>query len=116
MQYAILFYESADDFAARNNEADTAYWPGWSAYSRSVGDTGKLVSGACLQPPAMGATLASGGVQDGPYADSKEQLGGFFIVDAASLDDALELASRAPAASSGAVEVRPVFAISDVEG
>ena len=115
MHYAILFYESSDDFAARDDKSSSDYWPGWSAYSRTVSDTGKLLRGACLQPPATGATLRSGSVQDGPYADSKEQLGGFFIVEADTLDDALEIASRAPAAGSGAVEVRPVMAMSETE-
>jgi hypothetical protein len=115
MQYAILFYEGEADFAARDNTSDTRYWPGWIAYSQAVSDSGKLASGACLHPGDTAATLKAGTVQDGPYADTKEQLGGFFIVEADSLDAALEMASRAPAAGSGAVEVRPVRAMSDKE-
>ncbi|WP_421789467.1 YciI family protein [Hyphobacterium sp.] len=116
MQYAILFYESLEDFKARDDKANTAYWPGWSAYSSAVGQSGKLASGACLQPPQAGATLKDGTVHDGPYADSKEQLGGFFMIEADSLEDAMEIASRAPAASTGAVEVRPVLPMTNSEG
>ena len=48
-------------------------------------------------------------VQDGPYADAKEQLGGFFVVEAPDLDAALDMAARCPAASGGVVEVRPIL-------
>ncbi|WP_421784731.1 YciI family protein [Hyphobacterium sp.] len=115
MQYAILFYENAADFSARDDKSNTQYWPGWSAYSQAVGESGKLASGACLHPADTAATLKSGKVQDGPYADTKEQLGGFFLVEAENLDQALEIASRAPTAGSGAVEVRPVRAMSEME-
>lgn len=116
MQFAILFYENAADFSARDDTSNTRYWPGWTAYSQAISDTGKLASGACLQGSGSAATLKSGTVQDGPYADTKEQLGGFFIVEAENLDEALEIASRSPAAGTGAVEVRPVRAMSEKEG
>jgi len=71
------------------------------------------VSGAGLQPPRTATTLrirdGQRHVQDGPYADSKEQLGGFFVINVPDLDTALAWAARSPAASSGAVEVRPVL-------
>ena len=115
MQYAILFYESPADFAARDDKANTNYWPGWRAYSNAVSESGKLAAGSCLQPPQSAATLKCGAVQDGPYADTKEQLGGFFLVEADSLEDAMKMASRAPTASTGAVEVRPVLPMTQEE-
>jgi hypothetical protein len=73
----------------------------------------RTTSGACLQGPETGAvvrvTAKGREVQDGPYADSKEQLGGFAIIEADSLEVALEWAERCPGASDGAVEVRPVL-------
>ena len=70
------------------------------------------MSGAPLQPDATGTTVRvkSGQpqVQDGPYADTKEQLGGFMILELPSLDAALEWAGRCPTAATGAVEIRPV--------
>ncbi|WP_420430392.1 YciI family protein [Hyphobacterium sp.] len=116
MQYAILFYEGAADFSARDDTSNAQYWSGWSAYSQAVSDSGQLAGGACLHPGDGAATLKSGTVLDGPYAETKEQLGGFFIVNADNLDEALAIAARSPAASSGAVEVRPVRAMSEMEG
>lgn len=112
MQYAILIYESGDDFASRTNDRSDAYWGGWFAYSKAVNDAGKSVGGACLQGPETGTTLKSGTVEDGPYADTREQLGGFFLIEADSLDDAMDWAARCPAAASGAVEIRPVHQVS----
>ena len=74
-----------------------------------------MVGGNGLQPPETGTTLRIEGgtrhVQDGPYADTKEMLGGYVVVDAPDLDAALKWAARAPCASDGAgsVEVRPVM-------
>jgi len=73
-------------------------------------ESGVFVAGDPLEVPETGTTIrikeGKRGVQDGPYADTKEQLGGFTILELPSLDAALEWAARCPAASSGAVEVR----------
>jgi hypothetical protein len=70
-----------------------------------------FVGGAALQPPGHGATVRQRDgrrqVQDGPFAEAKEQLGGYYIIDVVSLDQALEWAARCPATGYGAVEVRP---------
>ena len=116
MQYAILFYEPPDALASRTGEDAAAYWSTWAAYFGALGD--KSVSGACLKGPETGALVRVNGsgrqVQDGPYADTKEQLGGFAVIEAASLDDALAWAERCPAASGGAVEVRPVQPMAEI--
>ncbi|HAQ36190.1 MAG: hypothetical protein CMF74_06940 [Maricaulis sp.] len=112
MQYAILIYETGDDFNSRSNDRKDAYWDGWFAYSQALTDAGKSVGGACLKGPETGTTLNRGTVEDGPYADTREQLGGFFLIEAETLDDAMEWAARSPAASTGAVEIRPVHQVS----
>ena len=75
--------------------------------------SGVVVSGAGLQPPETATTVRLKGeqrhVQDGPFADTKEQLGGFFVIDVPDLDAALAWAARSPAATDAAVEVRPVM-------
>jgi len=113
MQYMLMFYETTNDIAARSGKNDTEYWAGWRAYVDALRKSGIVQSGAGLQPPATATTLklrnGSRKIQDGPFADAKEQLGGFFVIDAANLDQALEWAARAPCASSGGVEVRPVL-------
>lgn len=79
------------------------------------GDAGEPSGGRgqALQPSSTATSLRIRGgkrqVQDGPFADSKEQLGGFFIIDVPDLDAALEWAARCPSASTGGVEVRPVL-------
>ncbi len=113
MQYMILTYETEAAFAARANEHQAAYWGAWQAYSQALVEAGVMVGGNALQTPFSGTTvrLKDGDrtVQDGPYADTKEQLGGYFILDVADLDVALDWAARCPAATGGAVEVRPVL-------
>ena len=114
MEYMLMLYQSKDDFAERDDPAKAqAYWAGWKAYIESMYASGIVKSGAGLQPPATGTTLhvvdGKRRVQDGPFADTKEQLGGFFVIDVPNLDTALSWAARAPCAAAGGVEVRPVL-------
>lgn len=111
MQFLLLKYESPEAFAARSNERSDSYIGAWRAYHKALVEAGVFVAGDPLEVPETGTTIrikaGKRAVQDGPYADTKEQLGGFTIVDVPSLDAALEWAARSPAASYGAVEVRP---------
>jgi hypothetical protein len=108
----MLIYETQDDFASRSAQQPTALIGAWRAYYKALIDAGVYVGGAPLEAPATGATVRVHGgqrrVQDGPYADTKEQLGGQIILELPSLDDALDWAARCPSAATGAVEVRPV--------
>jgi hypothetical protein len=112
MQFALLIYESIQDFAARKNDANAPYIGAWRAYYKALVESGAYVGGNPLDVPSTATTVrlkyAKRRVQDGPYADTKEQLGGFIILELPSLDEALEWAARCPSASSGAVEVRPL--------
>ena len=116
MQFAILLYESPDAFADRTGDGAAAYWSTWAAYFGALGE--RTICGAGLKGPHTGALVrvnTSGRqVQDGPYADTKEQLGGFAVIEADSLDDALAWAERCPAASTGAVEVRPIQPMAEI--
>ncbi|MGI8991918.1 MAG: YciI family protein [Bryobacteraceae bacterium] len=114
MNYTILICETAADFAVRNDpdaKKRADYWAAWPPYQKALKDAGVYVSGAGLQPPETATTLRFRGderiVQDGPYADTKEQLGGFFIIDAPDLDSALEWAARCPRSPGRVIEVRP---------
>jgi hypothetical protein len=112
VEYVMLIYETPEDFDSRSPERRETFMAPWRAYHKALVDAGVYVTGAPLQPDSTGTTIrVKGGqrqVQDGPYADTKEQLGGFIILDLPSLDAALEWAARCPTAGSGAVEVRPV--------
>jgi hypothetical protein len=110
MQFALLIYESTEAFAARKSGEADSYTGAWRAYHKALVEAGVFVGGDPLAVPETGTTIrirdGKRGVQDGPYADTKEQLGGFTILELPSLDAALEWAARCPAASYGAVEVR----------
>ena len=115
MKYAILVYETEQDFANRDR-----HMPAYTAYSEALSKAGVMVGGAALHPGHTGSTvrLQNGRrqVQDGPYADTKEQLGGLFIIDVPDLDVALDWAARCPAASYCAAEVRPLFSMDQCVG
>lgn len=113
MHYALLIYETPEAFGNRETEqSDPAHIGAWRAYYKAIVEAGVYVGGQPLETPATATTVRhrSGKrqIQDGPYANSKEQLGGVMILDLPSLDQALEWAARCPAAGYGAVEVRPL--------
>ena len=114
MKYMIAIYEAPEDFAARTDpERSDAYWSTWTAYFESLGAAGIAYSGTALQGPETGTSLRGEGsdriVQDGPFADTKEQLGGYFLMEAPDLDAALKWSAKCPSVVRGGVEVRPVF-------
>jgi hypothetical protein len=114
MQYMLIFNETAEELARREDPAAAPeYWGAWSAFVAAIGSAGVVVSGNALQPPRTGTRVrivdGARQVQDGPYADTHEHLGGYFVVEVPHLDAALEWAARAPCASAGSVEVRPVL-------
>lgn len=112
MQFALLIYESPEAFAARKNDDNDPYLGAWRAFYKSVVEARIYVGGDALEIPETGNTVqvehGKRRVQDGPYADTKEQLAGFLVLEVPSLETALEWAARCPAASLGAVEVRPL--------
>jgi hypothetical protein len=112
MKYTILVFENESDFSARTDAArKDAYWGAYRAYTQALTEAGVMVGGTGLQPPPLATTVRQRNgkrqVQDGPYADAKEQLGGYYVIDVPNLDKALEWAARCPSAASGCVEVRP---------
>jgi hypothetical protein len=112
MQFALLIYESPELFAARKNGEDDPYLGAWRAYYAAMVAAGVYAGGDALEVPETGTTVrlkeGKRNVQDGPYADTKEQLAGFLVLDLPSVDAALDWAARCPAAAAGALEVRPL--------
>lgn len=114
MNYTILIYETPADFAERNDpdpKKREAYWAEWPIYTKALQEAGVMRGGAGLQPPDTATLLkfkdGRQQVQDGPFADTKEQLGGFYIIDVPDLDTALEWAARCPRRPGRMYEVRP---------
>lgn len=114
MQYMLIYRETEQDLAVRNDpKAAPAYWGAWTAYIGAMSSAGVMVSGNGLQPPQTSTTVRvrdnKRQVQDGPFADTREHLGGYVIVDVPSLDEALAWAARSPNVTTGSTEVRPVL-------
>jgi hypothetical protein len=114
MQFALLIYESPELFAARKNDENDPYLGAWRAYYKALVEAGIYSGGDALEVPETGTTVrvkqGERRVQDGPYADTKEQLAGVLILELPSLDAALDWAARCPAAWAGAIEVRQLAA------
>jgi hypothetical protein len=113
MEYTILIYETSDDRPTRSSpDVALSYSAAFAAYTKTLVDAGVMVGGAGLQPPETATTIqlrdGKRHVQDGPYADTKEQLGGYFVIDVADLDAALAWAKRMPNVTYGSVEIRPL--------
>jgi hypothetical protein len=118
VEYLALIY--ADEAAwERFSDAERAgAYEQYGEFSRAAGAAGVLVGGEELGPTSSATTVRVRDgrqlVTDGPYAEVKEALGGYFILDCASFDDALSWAARIPGATHGAVEVRPVHVDEEV--
>lgn len=113
MKVMLLAYEAPEDFSLRDNQEKFAEYIGqWYAFSKELRECGAFDSGAALERPHTATVVSAHGgkrkVEDGPYVDTKEQLGGFFILDVRDMKHAAELAARCPAARRGFVDVRPV--------
>ena len=112
MKHVLLIYETAENLQSRRHPETDPYTAAWRAYYKAVVAAGIYEGGAPLKEEATATVvrLENGKryVQDGPFAESKEQLGGFMILDVPSLDEALQWAARCPAAATGSVEVRPM--------
>ena len=113
MKYLFLLYNDEDAWAAKPSEEKQEIISGYAAYADALRDAGVFIAGNPLDHSRRGKRVRSGTVEDGPFADGKEQLGGFFMVEAGNLDEALDWAAKCPAASTGHVEVRPVWQIGE---
>lgn len=114
MKAMLLAFEPPEDFALRRADKKTfdAYMGEWFAYSEAMTKAGVIRGGAALKEPetATVVSIENGKrrVEDGPFADAKEQLGGYFILEVANLDEAARWAALCPAAKSGRVDVRAI--------
>ena len=111
MKYVLIVNEGPEGLATlRDPKACGPYMGAWGAYAEALNGAGLLRGGAALQLPETATTLRMKDgkrmVEDGPFAEAKEQLGGFFIIDVPNLDAALDWAARCPIAPGGSIEVR----------
>ena len=115
MKYLCLIYGDESAWAKRTPEEAATMFAEYMAFSDDIGKSGHMIASEALQPTSSATTIRvrNGKVSttDGPYAETKEQLGGFYLVEAKDLNDAIQVASRIPGAKHGAVEVRPVRSV-----
>lgn len=113
MQYALLIYENEDLYRAGGGQAVDEIIAAHQALAGELAAAGVLKGGSGLNTVDTATTVRKTGGQhalhDGPYAEAREQLGGFYLIEVPDLDAALAIAKRIPLAGDGAVEVRPVI-------
>jgi hypothetical protein len=109
-EYLILIYENEVDWAAASPEVGQQVMEAHNRFAEQVPELGgKIISGRALQPTTTATSVRGGdAVTDGPFAETKEALGGFYLVEAKDLDQALEIGKLCPALFGG-VEVRPIM-------
>jgi hypothetical protein len=112
MKYAMLIY--MDETASSEKQREECYRDS-TQYAQELNSAGKYLSAVPLHPTATATSVRVRGdkrmVTDGPYAETREQLGGFFLVEAKDLDEAIDIAARIPAGRWGTVEIRPVVEV-----
>jgi hypothetical protein len=115
MKYLLLIYADEARWATMSEADQGAVFGEHMALVESLRSADKLHGGEPLEPTTTASTLqvrdGKTMITDGPYAETREQLGGFYLIDAESLDEALGVAARIPEAREGTIEVRPVMAI-----
>ncbi|MEZ4221097.1 MAG: YciI family protein [Polyangiaceae bacterium] len=113
MQYLLLIYENEAEGAKRDAEAQKAFFTEYMTFTQGIKTTNNFVAGDALQPVATATTVrvrdGKAMMTDGPFAETKEQLGGYYLVEAKDLDEALAIAAKIPSARTGSIEVRPIL-------
>jgi hypothetical protein len=113
MRYALLIYGDENRWAGQSESDQAESTKVWDDYTKSLADQGVMRAGDALQPTATatsvrvreGKTLTT----DGPFAETKEQFGGYYVIETDDIDVAIEAAARCPGAFEGTIEVRPIM-------
>ena len=113
MQYMLLIYGNEAAMKSATQADRDAMFRSYHDYTQSIIKTGNMKAGDALQPTATATTVSVRDgktlTTDGPFAETREQLGGYYLVEAKDLDEATKLAARIPGAQVGSIEVRPVM-------
>jgi hypothetical protein len=113
MQYMLLIYGNEAAMKSATQADRDAMFRSYHEYTQSIIKTGNMKAGDALQPTATATTVrvreGKTLTTDGPFAETREQLGGYYLVEAKDLDEATKLAARIPGAQVGSIEVRPVM-------
>jgi hypothetical protein len=119
MQYMCLIYDDEKIWTSMPEDESKAVMGEYFAFTESIKESGNYAGGDALQPTGTATTVrvreGKTLVTDGPFAETKEQLGGYYLIEAKDADEALAIAARIPSARFGSIEVRPVM-VFDQEG
>ena len=120
MQYMILIYDDEKAWATMSEEEMNKGFAAYMTYSKDMALAGVMKGGASLHPTMTATTVrvknGKTTTTDGPFAETKEQLGGYYIVDVPNLDEAIKWAAKCPAAKNGSIEVRALGVVSAPDG
>jgi hypothetical protein len=112
MQYLCLIYDDESTWENLPEDERNTVYAEYGTFTQSIRDSGHYVSADQLQPISTATTVRIRNgetlVTDGPFAETKEQLGGYYLIEAKDVDEALKIAERIPSARYGSIEVRPV--------
>ena len=112
MQYLLLIYHEEGLWDAVSESEKQGIYGRYRALRQELTDAGKFKGGSQLQPTSSATVVrvrdGKTSITDGPFAETKEALGGYFLIEARDLDDALEIAARIPSATTGSIEIRPL--------
>jgi hypothetical protein len=115
MQYLLMLYSTEGGYSELTRAEQEQAMAAYGAYMEALSKSGCLVGSNRLQPTSTATTVrvqnGKSQVLDGPFVDSKEQIGGYFLIDVPGLDAAISWAARCPGASHGTVEVRPIWSM-----
>ena len=113
MRYLCLIYENEQQWESMPQEEAGAIFGEYFAFTEGIKQSGHHLGGEALQPTATATTVRvrNGRISttDGPFAETKEQLGGYYLINAADLNEAIQIAAKIPAARTGSIEVRPIM-------
>ena len=117
MRYLCLIYEDEQNWTKMPKEQSDAIMGEYFAFTESHRQSGQVVAGEALQPTQTATTIRvrNGKVSttDGPFAETREQLGGYYVVEAKDLNEAIQVAAKIPGARTGSIEVRPLMEFPD---
>jgi hypothetical protein len=112
MKYLCLIYDDEKKFATMSKEEGEAFMGEYFAFTEGIKQSGHYLGGNALKPVSTATTVRNRGgklsTTDGPFAETKEQLGGYYLIEARDLNDALQVAAKIPSVRSGSIEVRPI--------
>jgi hypothetical protein len=117
MRYMLLIYGDESSRGSGSEAEQQAELAKWSSYTEEMRNAGAFAAGDALQPTGTATTVRDNDgeplVTDGPFAETKEQLGGYYLLDVANLDDAIKWAHKCPGARYGSIELRPIMEFPD---